>query len=60
MLHWAKIEGLTIKRTLSIVINPKQYYSNATQIFKEEILEMFLIQWEIKSRKAIINFLIFL
>ena len=34
MLHWAKIEGLTIKRTLSILLNPKRYYSNATQIFK--------------------------
>jgi DNA-binding transcriptional LysR family regulator len=42
MLHWAKIEGLTIKRTLSILLNPKRYYSNATQIFKEEILEMLI------------------
>ena len=42
MLHWAKIEGLTMKRTLSILLNPKRYYSNATQIFKEEILEMFI------------------
>ena len=40
MLHWAKIEGIKIKRTLSILLNPKRYYSNATQIFKEEILEM--------------------
>ena len=42
MLHWAKIEGLTMKRTLSILLNPKRYYSNATQIFKEEILEMLI------------------
>ena len=42
MLHWAKIEGITIKRTLSILLNPKRYHSNATKIFKEEILEMFL------------------
>ena len=40
MLHWAKIEGITIKRTLSILLNPKRYYSNVSQIFKEEILEM--------------------
>ena len=40
MIHWAKIEGITIKRTLSILLNPKRYYSNATQIFKEEMLEM--------------------
>ena len=42
MLHWAKIEGVTIKRTLSVLRNPKQYHSNATRIFKEEILEMFI------------------
>ena len=41
MLHWAKIDGITIKRTLSILINPKRYHSNATKIFKGEILEMF-------------------
>jgi DNA-binding transcriptional LysR family regulator len=40
MFHWAKIDGITIKRTLSILLNPKRYYSNATQVFKEEILEM--------------------
>jgi|TARA_B110000967_G_C18874863_1_gene557707 DNA-binding transcriptional LysR family regulator len=43
-LHWAKIEGVTIKRTLSIVSNPKQYPTSATRSFKEEILEMFLNQ----------------
>lgn len=42
MFHWAKIEGVTIKRTLSILLNPKRYHSNATRIFKEEILEMFI------------------
>jgi DNA-binding transcriptional LysR family regulator len=42
MLHWAKIEGITIKRTLSILTNPKRYHSNVTKIFKEELLEMFL------------------
>ena len=42
MLHWAKIEGITIKRTLSIIINPKRYHSNVTKLFKEEILELFL------------------
>ena len=42
MLHWAKIEGVTIKRTLSIVMNPKRYRANITKIFKEDILDMFL------------------
>ena len=40
MFHWVKIDGITIKRTLSVLLNPKRYYSNATQIFKEEILGM--------------------
>jgi DNA-binding transcriptional LysR family regulator len=39
MLHWAKIEGITIKRTLSILLNQNRYYSTAAQSFKEEILE---------------------
>lgn len=42
MLHWAKIEGVTIKRTLSIITNPKRYHSNVTKLFKEELLDMFL------------------
>lgn len=53
MLHWAKIEGVTIKRTLSILFNPKQYHSNATRIFKEEILEMFVnpsLQKEMRTK----------
>lgn len=39
-LHWAKIDGVTIKRTLSILVNPKRHYANATRMFKKEILEM--------------------
>ena len=42
MLHWTKIDGVTIKRTLSIITNPKRYHANVTRLFKEEILEMFL------------------
>ena len=37
MLHWAKIEGITIKRTLSILLNPKRYYSNVSQILKRDL-----------------------
>ena len=42
MLHWAKIEGVTIKRTLSLITSPKRYHSNLTKVFKEELLQMFL------------------
>jgi DNA-binding transcriptional LysR family regulator len=41
MLHWAKIEGVTIRRTLSILTNPRRYNANVTKIFKDEILELF-------------------
>ena len=44
MFHWAKIEGITIKRTLSILVNPKRYYSAATQIFKDEVLGILVQQ----------------
>ena len=43
MFHWAKIDGITIKRTLSVLLNPSRYYSNATQIFKEEILGVLIV-----------------
>ena len=42
ILYWAKIDGVKIKRTLSILINPKRYYANAIQTFKKEILEMLI------------------
>jgi DNA-binding transcriptional LysR family regulator len=41
MFHWAKIEGVQVKRTLYMLLNSKRYQSNATKNFKEEILEMF-------------------
>ena len=28
IIHWAKIKDITISRTLSILLNPKRYYSN--------------------------------
>jgi len=42
MFHWAKVDGITIKRTLSILLGPKQYRTSAIRSFKEEILEMSL------------------
>jgi DNA-binding transcriptional LysR family regulator len=42
MLHWTKIEGITIKRTLSIITNPNRYHSSVTELFKDELLKMFL------------------
>lgn len=41
ILHWARIEDITIKRTLSIIINPNKYASKASQKFSSEILTLF-------------------
>lgn len=41
LLHCAKIEDLTIKRTLSIIINPHKYTSKASEKFSTEILTLF-------------------
>ena len=42
ILHWAKIEDVTIKRTLSILMNPKRYYANPIKNFEKEIMEILL------------------
>jgi DNA-binding transcriptional LysR family regulator len=41
LLHCAKIEDITIKRTLSIIINPNKYASKASEKFSTEILTLF-------------------
>nr|YP_010713753.1 LysR transcriptional regulator [Galdieria phlegrea]WDA99835.1 LysR transcriptional regulator [Galdieria phlegrea] len=41
ILHWIKIENITIKRNLSILINPYRYKSKATEAFFKEILSLF-------------------
>lgn len=53
LLHWAKIEGITIKRTLSMLINSKSCYANAAQMFKKEILELFLSSASQSRRKTL-------
>lgn len=42
ILHWAKIENVTIKRMLSIIINPNRYRSKAASTFNQEILTLFV------------------
>jgi DNA-binding transcriptional LysR family regulator len=41
LLHCAKIEDITIKRPLSIIINPNKYPSKASEKFSTEILTLF-------------------
>ena len=42
ILHWARIKNVTIKRMLSIIINPNRYKSKAAETFSEEILTLFV------------------
>jgi DNA-binding transcriptional LysR family regulator len=42
VLHWLKIENITIKRNLYVVVNPNKYKSRASEIFSKEILTLFL------------------
>nr|YP_009511578.1 lysR transcriptional regulator [Melanthalia intermedia]AXI97455.1 lysR transcriptional regulator [Melanthalia intermedia] len=42
ILHWSKIENVTIKRMLSIIINPNRYKSKAAETFGAEILTLFV------------------
>nr|QVY57919.1 lysR transcriptional regulator [Betaphycus gelatinus] len=42
ILHWAKIKNVTIKRMLSIIINPNRYKSKAAETFSQEILTLFV------------------
>lgn len=42
ILHKVKIENITIKRTLSIIINPNKYRSKASETFTKEILTLFV------------------
>ena len=42
LLHWSKIENITIKRTLSVLTNPNRYSSKASETFSQEILTLFL------------------
>lgn len=46
ILHWVKIDGVTIKRTLSIITNPNRYRSKASEIFSKEILTLFVTPYE--------------
>ena len=52
ILHWAKIENVTIKRMLSIIVNPNRYKSKAAQTFSQEILTLFVTP---SQNKSIVN-----
>lgn len=41
ILHRARIDGLVVKRILSVIVNPNRYRSKAAQAFVEKILPQF-------------------
>jgi DNA-binding transcriptional LysR family regulator len=51
ILHWVKVEDITITRNLSILINPHRYRSKASETFSREILTLF-VSTPIVNKKA--------
>ena len=41
VLHRAKIDGVVVNRTLSVIINPSRYRSKAAEAFMKEVLPQF-------------------
>ncbi|MGF1482590.1 MAG: LysR family transcriptional regulator [Cyanophyceae cyanobacterium] len=41
ILHRARIEGVEVRRTLSLILNPNRYRSKASEAFSREILPLF-------------------
>ena len=49
VLHQAKIQNVTIGRTLSVIVNPSRYCSKAAEAFSKEILPDFSTRKEFKE-----------
>lgn len=49
VLHQAKIQDVTIGRTLSVIVNPSRYCSKAAEAFSKEILPKFSTQESFKN-----------
>mmetsp|Transcript_9577 Transcript_9577/g.16524 ORF Transcript_9577/g.16524 Transcript_9577/m.16524 type:complete len:312 (+) Transcript_9577:1737-2672(+) len=41
ILHWSKIENVTIKRMLSVIMDPNRYHSKVSTAFSREILKSY-------------------
>jgi DNA-binding transcriptional LysR family regulator len=49
VLHQAKIENMSVRRALSVIINPNRYCSKAAEAFSQEILPQFSTHEEFKT-----------
>lgn len=50
VLHQAKIDGVVVRRMLSVIINPNRYRSKAADAFNQEILPAFATQGKVVLR----------
>ncbi len=53
VLHRAKIDGVVVKRTLSVIVNPNRYCSKAAEAFSSGILPEFSNQQDFASLNSL-------
>ena len=53
VLHQARIQGVTIGRTLSVIVNPSRYCSKAAEAFSKEILPKFSTKESFKDLETL-------
>ena len=52
ILHRARIEGVVVKRTLAVIINPNRYRSKAAEAFIKEILPHFALKGQLGMKDS--------
>ncbi len=53
VLHQAKIEGVVVKRMLSVIVNPNRYQSKAAEAFSQDILPRFSTRnWQLTNSES--------
>ena len=55
ILHRARIEGVEVRRTLSLIFNPNRYRSKAAEAFSQEILPLFSSQGSLEIEELYQN-----
>ena len=55
ILHRAQIDGVVVKRTLSVIINPNRYRSKAAEAFIKEILPHFALKGQLGTQASMVS-----
>jgi DNA-binding transcriptional LysR family regulator len=51
LLHRANVDGVVVKRTLSVIVNPSRYRSKAAEAFIRDVLPQFtMTEWKGKEQ----------